>query len=110
MSEEEKTIMQSNNKFTIDLYSQLSDSKDNIFISPFSIFIVLSMISAGAIGETRSEIENVLHINMERNKYYSVLKNLFTQLRNSCSKEELEIINIIKISNNYNLRKILLRK
>jgi serpin B len=56
-------IVQAGNQFAFDLYGQLSrDKKDeNLFYSPASISMALAMTSAGARGETASQMAAVLH-------------------------------------------------
>lgn len=55
-------VVNSNNKFAFDLYSQLNKSeKGNIFYSPYSISAALAMTYEGAKGQTASEIKQVFH-------------------------------------------------
>ncbi|KAH7941221.1 hypothetical protein HPB49_011141 [Dermacentor silvarum] len=54
--------------FSVDLYRQLLTKKhqrENIFFSPFSIFVALSMSLAGARGNTARQLAKVLHVNSE---------------------------------------------
>ena len=53
-----------NNQFAFDLYARLVDGNfdENICFSPFSIAAALSMLHAGARGDTAREIEAVLHV------------------------------------------------
>ena len=55
-----KEISQGCNTFACNLYSQLSKQSGNLFFSPFSIHNALSICYAGAVGETKAEIANVL--------------------------------------------------
>lgn len=51
-----------NNRFALDMHAALRDSgEENVFISPMSISIALSMAYEGADGETRAEMADVLH-------------------------------------------------
>jgi serpin B len=56
-------LVQAGNQFAFDLYGQLSrDKKDeNLFYSPTSISLALAMTSAGARGETATQMAGVLH-------------------------------------------------
>ena len=57
-------VVNANNQFAFDLYSQFKDeNKDaNIFFSPYSISSALAMTYEGAKGQTAEEMQNVLHI------------------------------------------------
>ncbi len=50
------------NQFGIDLYLELLNGSENVFISPYSIFTALSMTYEGARGNTASEMADVLHL------------------------------------------------
>ncbi len=54
-------LVRGNNAFAFDLYHALSDGDGNLFYSPFSISQALAMTSAGARGETLSQMETTLH-------------------------------------------------
>ncbi len=57
-----KTAVASQSRFAVDLYRKLA-ARDagNLFCSPFSISVVLSMIAEGARGETAAELGRALH-------------------------------------------------
>jgi serpin B len=57
-------VVSANNQFAFDLYAQFKgESKDeNIFFSPYSILIALTMTYEGARGKTAEEMESILHI------------------------------------------------
>lgn len=48
-----------NNKFAIDFYSQVSDSDENIFFSPWSISTAAAIVFEGARGNTADEMQQV---------------------------------------------------
>ncbi len=50
------------NQFGIDLYLELLNGSENVFISPYSIFTALSMTYEGARGNTAKEMADVLHL------------------------------------------------
>lgn len=64
-SESVSTLVDSMNMFSIDLYTQLNNDPDqegkNIFFSPYSIFVALSMTYEGAKNETATDMQKVLH-------------------------------------------------
>ena len=50
----------SNTAFAADLYHQLKGTKDNLFLSPYSISTALTMLSAGARKNTEKQIMDTL--------------------------------------------------
>lgn len=53
------------NRFALDLYGQLGQQTEgNLFFSPDSIATALTMVYAGAQGETEQQMADVLHINL----------------------------------------------
>ena len=56
-------LITANNELGFELLSEVEDDENNnIFISPTSIFMALSMVYNGADGETKDEIEKTMHI------------------------------------------------
>ncbi len=47
--------------FSADLYRAMSSGGGNLVLSPYSVATALAMARAGAAGETRSQIDTVLH-------------------------------------------------
>ncbi len=67
-NEDMQSIVQSNDEFAFDLYSKLKRN-GNSFFSPFSIFDALSMVYAGANGETKTQMTKTLHIRLSNDKF-----------------------------------------
>lgn len=62
-AESVNTLVDSLNDFSINFYQQIIiNENDNIFFSPYSIFVALSMAYEGARGNTAIEMQNVLNI------------------------------------------------
>ncbi len=59
-------LVKGDTAFALDLYRQLRKEKDadkgNLFLSPYSISSALAMASAGARGDTLTEMETALHL------------------------------------------------
>ena len=55
-----KSVSLSNDKFSTKLYDLLRRKHQNLVFSPFSISVVMAMLSAGARGETLKQIKEVL--------------------------------------------------
>ncbi len=64
------------NEFVFDLYAAISDSDDNIVISPHSIVTCFGMAYAGARGNTEKQIADILKFNYPQAGFHSVLKQL----------------------------------
>ena len=75
-----KTIVNSNNEFAFDLFHQLRKDKGNLFFSPYSISSVLSMVYAGAKGNTSLQMGSVLHFNQPKENLCSSFKELQSNL------------------------------
>lgn len=75
-SSEVKTVVNGNNTFALDLYQKLKDRPGNLFFSPFSVSTALAMTSAGARGQTETEMTNVLHLNLPPQKLHASFKTL----------------------------------
>ncbi len=57
------TLVDSLNDFSFEFYNKLLEGDDgNIFFSPYSIFVALSMAYEGAAGNTADEMQNILNI------------------------------------------------
>lgn len=70
-----ETLAQSVAQFSHDLYTHLP-ADGNLFFSPFSIFTALSMVYAGAGGETARQIKRGLHLSLDRLETNESLKHL----------------------------------
>jgi serpin B len=59
-------LVRGNTTFALNLYKQLCKEKErekgNLFLSPYSISSALAMTSAGARGDTLTELETALHL------------------------------------------------
>ncbi|MEX2119180.1 MAG: serpin family protein [Pirellulales bacterium] len=56
-------VIESTNRFALDLYAEMAKREQgNVFFSPLSISTGLAMAYAGAGGQTKSEIAQVLHV------------------------------------------------
>jgi len=51
----------SSNRFGFDLYARLAKTGGNLFFSPYSISVALSMTAEGARGDTARQMNTVLH-------------------------------------------------
>ncbi|MGH2571071.1 MAG: serpin family protein [bacterium] len=59
------SVVQSGNRFAVDLYARLAPEPGNLFFSPFSVSTALAMTHAGARAVTAEEMARVLHFSLE---------------------------------------------
>ncbi|MBD3423873.1 MAG: hypothetical protein GF417_05515 [Candidatus Latescibacteria bacterium] len=57
----ENKIPAANNSFCLDLYRELAEMDDNLFFSPLSVYIALTMSAEGARNQTAAEFAQLLH-------------------------------------------------
>jgi len=98
-----KDVVNANNNFSFDFYSNVSKTEQgNIFFSPYSISGALAMTYEGAKGQTATEIKNVFHF-----PEISVLRPNFAAIYNGLNKGngnyELKTANALWVENTYPL-------
>jgi serpin B len=78
--ETKRDVIEENNRFAINLYSQYKSEEGNIFFSPFSISTAMAMVYEGAEGKTAKEIKSVFgfpkYDNSRRNQYSTLLSEI----------------------------------
>ena len=65
---EMKTLVAGQNAFATELYARLRSQNGNLFFSPHSISVALTMTWSGAAGPTADEMAAVLHLPAEKGK------------------------------------------
>ena len=80
----EKSVIDANNRFALDLYTILKKrseySGDNLFFSPFSISSALAITYEGARGTTADEIRNVFHFPTDDSVRRMEYKHLYEEI------------------------------
>lgn len=79
-NEDLQTVVKSNSRFSFDLYKQLKEKEGNLFFSPYSISTALVMTYAGARGQTKNEMAEVLHFSLEEGLLHSSFSRLQSEL------------------------------
>lgn len=68
------------NALGVDLYKLQASGEANLLISPYSIENALAMTYAGADGDTRAEMQRVLHLPADDTAVHASFQNLATEL------------------------------
>lgn len=76
-------LARDNTAFAADLYLRLSEEEGNLFLSPYSISSALAMTYAGARGDTREQMSEVLHLTLDD----STLHRSFARLERELETE-----------------------
>lgn len=83
-----KSLMQ----FSVDLYKQLhrsSECRSNMFYSPFSIAVSLSMVLGGARSRTAQQLRDALHVTDERSHHRRLSSFLYGEI--SCYAPDVKL-------------------
>jgi serine protease inhibitor len=100
----DKSLVSSNTEFASDIFKELSieDKNMNVFISPLSISIALSMTYNGAEGTTRDAMARALHVgNMSLEEINQGYLNLMDSLENVDKQVQLGIADSVWIRNSF---------
>jgi serine protease inhibitor len=97
------TVIDANNQFAFDLYSELSKSeKGNLFYSPYSISAALAMTYEGASGKTADEMKSVFHF-PESNVLRTNFAAIYNDINKGSKDYELKTGNALWVQNNFKL-------
>lgn len=99
-------IVAANNQLGFQLLKEASeDEKGNIFISPMSLFMALSMIYNGADGETKKEIAKVLHVEgMDESELNKANASLMSKLHDHSKQIQLNVANSIWLNDAFHFK------
>ena len=87
-------LVSGNTRFAFDLYHILTAEKENIFISPHSISIALSMTYAGARNNTEAQMSRTLHFTLSQeslHREFNVLDLELAKRGQNMEKEEFQL-------------------
>ena len=96
-------LVDSMNGFSFDFYKMVSKSNDdNIFFSPYSIFVALSMAYEGAGGNTALEMQNVLNILQNHSPTLGSFGRIYNLLNQNQEGYTISTANAFWAHQNYN--------
>ncbi len=99
LSQEQVELIDGSNRFGFDLFRELlseEDDNENVFISPLSVHLALSMTWNGAAGSTRDQMMEMLHYPDYDDKTINAsIRNLIKDLLSVDQKVETGIANSI---------------
>jgi len=97
-------VIDANNQFALDFYSQLKDKKGgNIFFSPYSISSALAMTYEGARGKTAQEIRSVFYFPENDDLRRTEYALMFDETNKKDKKHKLHIANALWAQKDYPL-------
>ncbi|KAK2176529.1 hypothetical protein NP493_660g05027 [Ridgeia piscesae] len=91
-----KQVVAANNDFAMDLYGQIRSNSagENIFFSSFSVSSALAMVYAGAKGNTKTEMGNVLKLNsISTSKVHAGFRQIFKAFNDPTNNYTLSVAN-----------------
>jgi len=86
-------IIDANNQFALNFYSQINDDSNNIFFSPWSISTAFAILQEGARGNTSEEIHNVFGFPADSSQRQSGFETINENLNQHDSKHVISIAN-----------------
>ncbi|GAI32079.1 unnamed protein product, partial [marine sediment metagenome] len=87
----DSSIVQNNNRFALELYSEISSKPGNIILSPFSISSALAMTYAGARGNTEKQMSNVMHFTLNQALFHNDFRQLSDNIEQLDNEKGIEI-------------------
>ncbi len=93
-------IIDANNQFAIDFYSQVSqESDDNIFFSPWSVMTAFAIAHEGAKGNTAEQMQNVFGFSSNETQRQNEFKSVNDELNQKDSSYKLQVANGLWLAN-----------
>lgn len=94
-------IVKANNQFAIKLYSEMKETDENIFFSPWSISTATVMAYEGAREETAKEIQKVFQYPKDENTRRTSYAKMLNTLNKASGKYKLSTANAIWLQKDY---------
>ncbi len=94
-------VVQANNQFALDVYSELKGEEGNLFLSPYSISTALAMTYEGARGQTAEEIARVFHFPTDDPERRAAFAAVHNQLNEAAADYTLRVANALWAQEDY---------
>jgi len=108
LTEKSAKIVAADNQFGFEIFQKVNASSEepkNIMISPLSVSLALGMVYNGAIGDTKKQMEDMLHkSNLTADDINQSYKDLVSSLTSHDPKVELSIANAIFYRNTFHIK------
>jgi serine protease inhibitor len=107
LDEKSAELIEADNTFGLDIFQKIREESDeeNIMVSPFSISVALAMVYNGAEGETKTEMQNTLHLSgLTPEEINASYKMLINALQNLDKDAVLKITNAIFYKNGFSVK------
>ena len=94
-------VIDANNKFALDLYSEYKSEEGNVFFSPYSISTALAMTHEGAKGQTAEEMQSVFYFPEDDSVRRSGFANLYNEINKGDKNFKLSTANALWAEQNF---------
>jgi serpin B len=94
-------IIDANNKFAFEFYSQIKDENENIFYSPWSIMTAFAIVNEGAKANTAEQMQNVFGFSSNETQRQNVFKQVNDELNQEDSSYSLEVANSLWLAERF---------
>ena len=99
-----KMMVDANNQFALDFYSELAaqnDSSDNIFFSPVSISTAFAILYEGADGNTSSEMQDIFGFEEDDSKRRESFASMMQSLNPQDEQYKLRLANALWLAKGF---------
>jgi serpin B len=94
-------VVQANNQFALEVYSELKGKEENLFLSPYSISTALAMTYEGARGQTAEEIARVFHFPTDDPERRAAFAAVHNRLNEAAGDYTLRVANALWAQKDY---------
>jgi serpin B len=91
-------IAATSNKFAIDFYRQISDTPENIFFSPVSMYLAFSILYEGAGENTAQQIQDVFGFEPDKDARHNSVSHFISSINQDDPHIELNTANALWIA------------